>query len=184
LPSSEDDIQILIGGCLKNDRKAQEQLYKKFYQAMMALCVRYTKDKNDALEILNDGFLKVFKNIDQYDAAKASLYTWMRRIMINTAIDFLRKKQVYYDMDVLLEGREEAGIENEALQKMSGGELLKAIRQLPATTCTVFNLYVIDGFSHREIATMLEISEGTSRWHLSEARRQLKIIIHLMETNP
>jgi len=151
---------------------------------MMALCVRYTKDKNDALEILNDGFLKVFKNIDQYDAAKASLYTWMRRIMINTAIDFLRKKQVYYDMDVLLEGREEAGIENEALQKMSGGELLKAIRQLPATTCTVFNLYVIDGFSHREIATMLEISEGTSRWHLSEARRQLKIIIHLMETNP
>ncbi|MES1249340.1 MAG: RNA polymerase sigma factor [Chitinophaga rupis] len=184
MPSSEDDIQILIGGCLKNDRKAQEQLYKKFYHAMMALCVRYTKDKNDALEILNDGFLKVFKNIGQYDAAKASLYTWMRKIIINTAIDFLRKKQVYYDMDVLLDAREEAGIENEALFKMSGEELLAAIRQLPATTCTVFNLYVIEGFSHREIAAMLEISEGTSRWHLSEARRQLKIIIHLMETNP
>jgi RNA polymerase sigma-70 factor (ECF subfamily) len=184
LPSSEDDIQILIGDCLKNDRKAQEQLYKKFYHAMMALCVRYTKDKNDALEILNDGFLKVFKNMGQYDAAKASLYTWMRRIIINTAIDFLRKKQVYYNMDVLLDTQEEAGIENNAIQKMSGGELLKAIRQLPATTCTVFNLYAIDGFSHREIAALLQISEGTSRWHLSEARRQLKIIIHLMETNP
>jgi RNA polymerase sigma factor (sigma-70 family) len=151
---------------------------------MMALCVRYTKDKNDALEILNDGFLKVFKNIDQYDAVKASLYTWMRKIIINTAIDFLRKRQVYYDMDVLLDPREDAGIENEALFKMGGEELLKAIRQLPATTSTVFNLYVIDGFSHREIAAILEISEGTSRWHLSEARRQLKIIIHLMETNP
>jgi len=174
----------LIGGCLKNDRKAQEQLYKKFYHAMMALCVRYTKDKNEALEILNDGFLKVFKNIGQYDVVKASLYTWMRRIIINTAIDFLRRKQVYHDMDVLLNTQEEPGIENEAVQKMSGGELLKIIRQLPAATGTVFNLYVIDGFSHREIAAMLQISEGTSRWHLSEARRQLKIIIHLMETNP
>lgn len=184
MPSSEDDIQILIGGCLKNDRKAQEQLYKKFYHAMMALCVRYAKDKNDALEILNDGYLKVFKNMGQYDAAKASLYTWMRRIIINTAIDFLRKKQVYYNMDVLLDTQEETGIENEALQKMSSVELLGAIRQLPPTTGTVFNLYVIDGFSHREIAALLPISEGTSRWHLSEARRQLKIIIHLMETNP
>lgn len=184
MPSSEDDIQILIGGCLKNDRKAQEQLYKKFYHAMMALCVRYAKDKNDALEILNDGYLKVFKNMDQYDAARASLYTWMRRIMINTAIDFLRKRQVYHNMDVLTDMQEDAGIENDAIQKMNGGELLKAIRQLPATTCTVFNLYVIDGFSHREIAALLQISEGTSRWHLSEARRQLKIIIHLMENNP
>jgi len=151
---------------------------------MMALCVRYAKDKNDALEILNDGYLKVFKNMGQYDAAKASLYTWMRRIIINTAIDFLRKKQVYYNMDVLLDTQEETGIENEALQKMSSVELLGAIRQLPPTTGTVFNLYVIDGFSHREIAALLPISEGTSRWHLSEARRQLKIIIHLMETNP
>ena len=184
MPSSEDDIQILIGGCLKNDRKAQEQLYKKFYHAMMALCVRYAKDKNDALEILNDGYLKVFKNMDQYDAARASLYTWMRRIMINTTIDFLRKRQVYHNMDILTDMEEEAGIENDAIQKMNGGELLKAIRQLPTTTCTVFNLYAIDGFSHREIAALLQISEGTSRWHLSEARRQLKIIIHLMENNP
>ena len=151
---------------------------------MMSLCVRYTKDKNEALEILNDGFLKVFKNIDKYDAAKASLYTWMRRIIINTAIDFLRKRQAYHDMDVLLDTQEEPGIENEAIQKMNAGELLKVIRQLPTATGTVFNLYAIDGFSHREIAALLQINEGTSRWHLSEARRQLKIIIHLMEINP
>lgn len=168
---------------MKNDRRAQEQLYKKFYHALMALCIRYAKDRHDAVEVLNDGFLKVFKNIDQYDAAKASLYTWMRRIIINTAIDFLRKKQVYYDMDALLDDQVETGIENEALGKMSGEELEKVIRQLPSATYTVFNLYAIDGFSHREISAMLQISEGTSRWHLSEARRQLKIIIHLMETN-
>ena len=182
--SSEDDIQILIGGCLKNDRKAQEHLYKRFYQAMMTLCVRYTKDRSDALEVLNDGFLKIFKRIGQYDAARASLYTWMRRIIINTAIDFLRKQQAYHDMDVLLGEEEEPGIENEAVQKMSGDELLKMIRQLPPTAGMVFNLYVVDGFNHREIAAMLGISEGTCRWHLSEARRQLKIIIHLMETDP
>ena len=182
--SSEDDIQILIGGCLKNDRKAQQHLYKRFYQAMMTLCVRYAKDRNDALEVLNDAFLKIFKRIGQYDATKASLYTWMRKIVINTAIDFLRRQQVSHDMDVMLVEEEDPGVENEALQKMSGEELLKMIRQLPATTRLVFNLYIIDGFSHREIAAMMEISEGTSRWHLSEARQQLKIIIHLMETNP
>ena len=181
--SLEDDIQILIDGCLKNDRKAQEHLYKRFYKAMMTLCARYTKDHNDALEVLNDAFLKIFKQIGQYEAAKASLYTWMRKIVINTAIDFLRKQQVVHNMEVLLAEGDDPGIENEAIQKMNGEELLKMIRQLPATTRLVFNLYAIDGFSHREIASLLGISAGTSRWHLSDARRQLKVIVHLMEMN-
>jgi RNA polymerase sigma-70 factor (ECF subfamily) len=172
----------LIKGCLNNDRKAQEHLYKRYYHAMMALCVRYTKDRNDALEILNDAFLKVFKRLIQYDAAKGSLYTWMKRIVINTAIDFLRKQQAYHNMEVMLVDEEEPGIENEAVGKMNGEELLKIIRQLPAVTRLVFNLYVVDGYNHREIGVMLGISEGTSRWHMSEARRRLKIIIHLMET--
>ncbi|HEY4062501.1 MAG TPA: RNA polymerase sigma factor [Puia sp.] len=180
--SREEDIQILIKGCLNNDRTAQEHLYKRYYHAMMALCVRYTKDRNDALEILNDAFLKVFKRLIQYDAAKGSLYTWMKRIVINTAIDFLRKQQAYHNMEVMLVDEEEPGIENEAVGKMNGEELLKIIRQLPAVTRLVFNLYVVDGYNHREIGVMLGISEGTSRWHMSEARRRLKIIIHLMET--
>jgi len=181
LLSREEDIQILIKGCLSNDRKAQESLYKRYYQAMMTLCTRYTKDRNDALEVLNDAFLKIFKRLDQYDAAKASLYTWMKKIVINTAIDFLRKVQAYHNMEVMLVGEEDPGIENEALQKLNGEELLKMIRQLPAVTRLVFNMYVVDGFSHREIGSLLGISEGTSRWHVSEARRRLKIIIHLME---
>jgi RNA polymerase sigma factor (sigma-70 family) len=183
LVSSDDDIQILIGGCLKNDRKAQEHLYKRFYQAMMTLCVRYAKDRDDALEMLNDAFLKIFIRIRQYDPTKGALYTWMRKIVINTAIDFLRKQQNVPVAEVALTNEEEPGIENEAVQKMNGDELLGMIRQLPAATGMVFNLYIVDGFTHREIASMLAISEGTSRWHLSEARRQLKLIIHLMETN-
>jgi RNA polymerase sigma-70 factor (ECF subfamily) len=148
---------------------------------MMTLCTRYTKDRNDALEVLNDAFLKVFKRLESYDPAKSSLYTWMKKIVINTAIDFLRKMQAYHNMEVMLVDEENAGIENEALQKMNGEELFKMIRQLPAVTRLVFNMYIVDGFSHREIGSLLGISEGTSRWHVSEARRRLKIIIHLME---
>jgi RNA polymerase sigma factor (sigma-70 family) len=148
---------------------------------MMILCLRYTRNEDDAVEVLNDGFLKALFQIAQYDAAMASFYTWLRRIMINTAIDFLRRHHSYHDMEAISGVHEEGSIENEALSKLGGEDLLRIIRQLPAATRLVFNLHIIDGFNHKEIASMLQISEGTSRWHLSEARRQLKIIIHLME---
>jgi RNA polymerase sigma-70 factor (ECF subfamily) len=184
LPAAEDDIQIVIRGCIKNDRKAQEQLYKRFYHAMMALCVRYTKNSEDAIEVMNDGFLKVFRNIQHYQPEKASIYTWIRTIIIHSAIDFLRKQQAYPDTGSLTEGVEEPSIDNEALNRFDGEELLRLIRQLPAATGTVFNLYVVDGFSHREIGALLGISESTSRWHLSEAKKQLKSLIYLMKSNP
>jgi RNA polymerase sigma-70 factor (ECF subfamily) len=184
LPSEEDDIQIVLRGCLNNDRKSQERLYKRFYHAMMALCVRYTRNSQDAIEVMNDGFLKVFKNIGAYQADKGSLYTWIRTIIVHTAIDFLRKQQAYPEMVVLTGVMDEPAVDNEALSRLSGEEMLRIIRQLPAATGLVFNLYAVDGFNHREIATLLGISEGTSRWHLSEARKQLKILIHLMKNNP
>jgi RNA polymerase sigma factor (sigma-70 family) len=151
---------------------------------MMALCVRYAKNSEDAIEVLNDGFLKVFKNIGAYQPEKASFYTWMRTIIIHAAIDFLRRQQAAPETGELPEGGDEPSIDNEALKKFSGEELLKIIRQLPAATGLVFNLSVVDGFSHREIGTLLGISEGTSRWHLSEARKQLKTLIYLMKSNP
>ena len=151
---------------------------------MMTLCVRYTGNGQDATEVMNDGFLKVFKHIGAYEADKAALYTWIRRIIINTAIDFLRKQRAYLDTEELQAGADEPTIDNEALNKFSGEALLKLIRHLPAATGLVFNLYAVDGFNHREIGNLLSISEGTSRWHLSEARKQLKAIIHLMESNP
>ena len=181
--SSEDDIQVTIRGCLKNDRKSQEALYQRYYPALMAICIRYVRDNNDAVEVLNDAFLKVFRQLKQYDPEKASLYTWMRKIVINTALDSLRRQSVIRLREMLPGEEEEPGIDNEALSKLSGDELLNMIRKLPITTRLVFTLYGIDGFSHREIASMLGISEGTSRWHLSDARRQLKLILHLMEPN-
>lgn len=184
MPSVDDDIQIVIKGCIKNDRRAQEQLYKRFYHAMMALCVRYTRNSEDAIEVMNDGFLKVFRNIGNYSSEKASFYTWIRTIIIHTAIDFLRKRQTYPETGELTDGPDEPSIDNAALSRLSGEEMLKIIRQLPAATGLVFNLYAVDGFTHREIGTLLGISEGTSRWHLSEARKQLKTFIYLMKSNP
>jgi len=183
LHPSEDDIQILVRGCLKNDRKAQEQLYKRYYPAMMTLCLRYVREYSDAVEVLNDSYLKVFKQLTHYDPAKAALYTWMRKIVINTALDSLRKQKAIRTREMLTTTGEEPGIENEAIAKLGGDELLGLILKLPVTTRLVFNLYSIDGFSHREIASMLGITEGTSRWHLSDARRQLRLIIHLMESD-
>jgi RNA polymerase sigma factor (sigma-70 family) len=167
---------------LKNDRRSQEELYKRFYPAVMALCLRYIRDRNDAVEVLNDSFLKVFRHLGRYDAAKGALYTWMKTIVIHTALDTLRRQKAIRDREMLPDGDEEPGIDNDALSKMSGDELLQLILQLPVTTRLVFNLYSIDGYSHREIAAMLGISDGTSRWHLNDARRQLKIIIHLNRT--
>jgi len=135
--------------------------------------MRYIHNPQDAMEVLNDGFLKVFKNIHSYDAGKSVLYTWIRKIMINTAINFLQQKQVVFAQSAVgLE--EEATVENEILLKTDAEELLSLIKQLPAATQVVFNLYTIEGFSHRDIGAMLGIGEGTSRWHLSEARKLIK----------
>jgi RNA polymerase sigma factor (sigma-70 family) len=169
----EDDIQALIEGCVKNDRRAQELLYKKFYAAMAALCARYISNEQDAMQVLNDGFLKVFKNIHSFDATKAAIYTWIRKIMINTTISFLRKQPIVYASDISVMDQE-ATIENSIIQKLDADELLSIIKKLPKATQLVFNLYTVDGFNHREIAEMLGISEGTSKWHVSEARKQLK----------
>jgi RNA polymerase sigma factor (sigma-70 family) len=180
LLNAEDDIQELIEGCKKNNRKAQELLYKKFYEAMSSLCIRYISNQQDAMQVLNDGFLKVFKNIDSYSPYKAGLYTWIRKIIINTALDFLRKKPLLYSRD--LSGIEEgSSIENSIIQKMNADDLLNTIKQLPPATQLVFNLYTVEGFNHREIAEMLNISEGTSKWHLSDARRELKQMIPLKQ---
>lgn len=146
----------------------------------MTICLRYTKNRDDAFEVLNDGWLKVFKNIHRFDRSKASLYTWMRTIMINTAIDFLKRKQPLFDEMHDL-GQEEPAIENETILKTDADELLSLIRKLPAATQTVFTLFTVDGYTHKEIAARLGISEGTSKWHLFDARRQLKLLIKTNE---
>lgn len=139
----------------------------------MTLCLRYTRNEEDAKEILQDGFLKVFINIGRYDPEKSTLYTWMRTVMIHAAIDFIRRKEKFQPA-LQLQSVQEPEIPNEVIERMDAGELLGWIQCLPPATQVVFNLFVVDGYSHKEIAALLSVSEGTSKWHLSEARKRLK----------
>lgn len=166
----------LIQGCIANDRKSQEQLYKQFYTSMMNICMRYTNNENDAIEVLHNGFLKVYKNLQKFDPVKASLYTWMRSIMVHSAIDFLRQN-TRHNRNIEIDDVNEPYIDSEAVDKLNVQELLKLIRKLPPATQTIFNLYIMEGYTHKEIGAMVGISEGTSKWHLSEARRLLQKLI-------
>ena len=140
---------------------------------MMTVCLRYTRNDEDAVEVLNNGFLKVFKNIQRYDPKQASLYTWIRTIVINGCIDFIKQKNRPEKINELSE-ESEVHIEPDVITKMKASELLDQVRRLTPATQTVFNLYVIEGYNHKEIAQLLTISEGTSKWHLSEARKNLQ----------
>jgi RNA polymerase sigma factor (sigma-70 family) len=177
LTNEEQNIDTLLSGCKAGNRKAQEQLYRSYYRAMMNLCLRYTRNEMEALEALNTGFYKVYNNIHRYDAAKAELYTWIRTIIINSCLDLIKVKQNQPRPGKLDQA---AGIHvpPEAIAKMSASEILQLVRQLPPATQAVFNLYVIDGYNHAEIAVLTGSSEGTSKWHLSEARKKLQKMIN------
>jgi RNA polymerase sigma-70 factor (ECF subfamily) len=167
----------LLERCIKNNRKAQEQLYKQFYGPMWSICMRYIGNKEEALEVLNDGFLKVFQNLHKYNESLSSLYTWISRIMINAAIDFIRKKKALKFIPVEELQAEYDHPVDDIPDDYTVQQLVYFINQLPQTTKLVFNLHTIEGYSHEEIAAFLKISNSTSRWHLSEARKQLREII-------
>lgn len=171
--NGEQNINNIIDGCKHHDRKAQEQLYRKFYRAMMTLCLRYTKNESDALEVLNTGFYKVFKSIAAYDKSQASIYTWTRVIIINSCLDFIKKKGGQVETGEINDAMT-INISPDIISKMSADEILQLVRQLPPASQAVFNLYVIEGYNHNEIAGLMKISTGTSKWHLSEARKKLQ----------
>jgi RNA polymerase sigma factor (sigma-70 family) len=147
---------------------------------MASICLRYTRNHEDAIEVLHNGFLKVFKNIHTYDVGRASLYTWIRTIIINSAIDFVRQRGKFHT-HIELDKVEEPAIDADAIQRMSSHEVLLLVQKLSPATQTVFNLYVVEGYNHREIANLLGISEGTSKWHLSEARKQLQKLLQTLQ---
>jgi RNA polymerase sigma factor (sigma-70 family) len=180
LSNEKEDIDI-ISGCKKGDRKAQERLYKNYYRVMMTICLQYTRNDQDAVEVLNNGFLKVFKNIQRYDPSQARLYTWIRTIVVNSCLDFIRQKQKFEKVGELNEDVE-VHIAPEVTGKIKTAELLEQVGRLTPATGAVFNLYVIEGYNHKEIAQLLNISEGTSKWHLSEARKNLQQLINETST--
>ena len=168
-----ENLNEILDGCRNDNRKAQEKLYRNYYRAMMSLCLRYTKNEEDALEVLNTGFLKIYKNIHRYEAAKAGLFTWMRTIVVNSCLDFIKSKQKELKAGEI-DHAVEVEIQPEAIARMKSAELLGLVRQLPPATQAVYNLNVIEGYSHKVIACLLIISYGTSKWHLSEARKILQ----------
>lgn len=177
MAKEEQDINNIINGCKKGNRQAQEKLYRSYYRAVMNLCLRYTKSEEDALEVMNSGFYKVFKNIEKYNPAQASLYTWIRTIIINSCLDFIRSKESKIEFNQIGQAAN-ADLPPDVISKMSATEILQLVRQLPPATQTVFNLYVMEGYNHNEIAKLMNISEGTSKWHLSEARKKLQNLIN------
>jgi RNA polymerase sigma factor (sigma-70 family) len=179
LSLQEKDILLLIEGCINQERKAQERLYRNYYAALMRICLRFTKNEQDALTMLNTGFLKVFKSIHLFEPKYVSLYTWARTIIIRVCLDYIKANKKTWETKEL-DIATEVEIPPEIISKMHSEDLLKKIRELPPATASVFNLYVIEGYNHKEIAKLLTISEGTSKWHLSEARKQLKIKLNLI----
>ena len=169
--------QEIVKGCQDNDRVCQEYLYKQYYSLFLKICARYAKNMEDAEQLLNDGFLRIFTNAKNFKHA-GSFEGWMKRILVNTCLDYLKSKQLKSAMQISYSGDVaedmQIAISTQALQDIEFKELLNMIQALPPVSKTVFNLYVFDGYSHKEIATMLEMSENTSSWHLHHARTQLQ----------
>jgi len=177
---SKKQAEKLVTGCINNDRKAQEALYKLFHADMLRVCYSYLPDKMLAKEAFNSGFLKVFKSIRDFDASKGELGGWIRKIMIYTSIDLCRAELKFDRVMFSEKDEDDFFIAPAILEKLYFEDILQHIKTLALSTQTVFNLSVLDGFTHKEIGEQLNISEGTSRWHLSEAKRQLR---ELLETS-
>lgn len=163
----------LIQDCIKGNRNAQSQLYELFAPRMFTVCLRYSKNKEEAEEILQEGFMKVLTFLHQFNF-EGSFEGWVRKIMVNCALQKFRSKpQLHAVVDIDSTLHEIAGTEN-IIAQIGTKELLKMIQQLPAGYRMVFNLYVFEGMKHREIAGQLGISEGTSKSNLSDARALLQ----------
>ncbi len=178
LTGHASELEQLIQGCIRNERSAQEKLYRLFYPKMMALVKRYIDDEMQAEEIMNNGYLRAFQKIKQYNF-QGSFEGWLRKIVFHAVADYVKQNTRYSDKVLLVEKDEL--VHKDHADKLYYDQLLQLVQALPGATRTVFNMYVMDGFTHKEIGTMLGISEGTSKWHLSEGRRVLKERIEKME---
>lgn len=158
----------LIRGCLDNNRRMQEELYRRFSPRMYAVCLRYAGNAEEAEDILQEGFIKIFKKLDSF-RSEGSFEGWIRRIFVNTAIEHFRRKRYLQTVSEKEENTIE-GKDISVLDKLAAKDILALIKELSPGYRTVFNLYVVEGYTHKEIADMLGISEGTSKSQLSRAK--------------
>ncbi|MBK8701639.1 MAG: sigma-70 family RNA polymerase sigma factor [Saprospiraceae bacterium] len=167
--------QDFIQACIAKDGWALKKLYEDHYSVMYPLCKRYANNEEDALDILHDGFIKVFRNIDKYQVG-TSLISWIKRVMVNTAIDYYRRETRRRSVDID-DARNIASDHADALSQISAGEIIRLLQHLSPAYRSVFNLYVIEGYSHKELADILNITESTSRSNLVKARAKLRELI-------
>lgn len=166
----------LVEACCRNERWAQQKVYETYYGKMMPVCQRYAANQDDALDMLHEGFLKVFKNMDKYQVG-TSLTAWVRRVMVNSCIDSYRKmaRRRTEDIDAAFHLADDSQVD--AVSQCSEKDILAAIQKLSPTYRTVFNMFVIEGFSHKEISDELGITESTSRANLVKARSKLRELL-------
>jgi RNA polymerase sigma factor (sigma-70 family) len=172
----EEELHQLIRGCVKQDRKSQKMLYKAFYGFSMSICLRYAADRDEAAEVLNQGFFKVFTKIETYDATRP-FKAWIGRIMMNVSIDYYRAnlKMAYAEDLDQAEHIHDTSVATD--HNLNYNDLLAMVQRLPQGYRTVFNLFAIDGYTHEKIAEMLNINVGTSKSNLFKARQKLKQMI-------
>jgi RNA polymerase sigma-70 factor (ECF subfamily) len=176
------EIQDLIDGCIRNDRRSQQRVYEMFYGKMLSVCMRYTNDLDQGKELVQEGFIKLFGNLHKYKN-DGSFEGWVRRIFVNNAIDSFRRKKHqdfvpdddYQVMNLADEKDEHAFLDEE--EEITPKDVIAAMQQLSPAYQMVFNLYVMENYSHQEIADQLGISIGTSKSNLAKARMNMKKLL-------
>ena len=184
--ASAYQVLLMLEGCRKQHRLSQLQLYDHFYGYGMGVSLRFAKSREEAEEILNDAFMKVFRKIHQFDPEQP-FKPWFRKILIRTAIDYFRKFHEGEPGSTELEEHHTGQTLNDALDQLAYEEVITCLQQLPPAYRMVFNLYVVDGLTHPEIAKELGITVGTSKSNLSKARKKLQEILipaHELSPNP
>ncbi|MEO1517105.1 MAG: RNA polymerase sigma factor [Bacteroidota bacterium] len=166
-------LKKLIDRCIRRHRPSQKELYRQFYSYGLTVCLHYAKNRQEAQEMLNDGFLKAFQRLDQFQY-RSSFKTWLRKILVRAAIDYYRKYHLKYDQVNVVNIAPIEEVQNEAIYNLSMEDVLKLLQQLSPSYRMVFNLFVLEGHTHVEVADLLNISVGTSKSNLSKAKKQLQ----------
>lgn len=172
MQEDKSKIEALVKACKKGKRASQRELYKLYYSYGMSICLRYSKNREEAQEILNDGFVKVFSNLEKYDL-NLSFKAWVRRILINSAIDYYRKHHKHQHTLEIVNYQHFDESPN-ALDNLSVQEIMRMVHKLSPAYRMVFNLYAIEGYKHQEIAEELNITVGASKSNLAKARIKLR----------
>lgn len=175
-----DGIVNLISECKNGNRTAHKQLYDMYKVKMFTLCMRYMSNKQDAEDMLQEGWIKVFKELNSFDIKKGTFYSWIRKIFVNTNLEFLRKKRLKFDELEEHTSHSIASVEVDVFDQMSLKEVVSLLQSLPNGYRSVFNLYVIEGYTHKEIGSILNISPNTSKTQLMKAKQMMQSKVKLL----